>query len=408
MAKILTSLLLFSFCLQGFHIAEEPTLIKPYMAIVPLVLLWTAFNGGRISKLYAAEYAALLFFCFMTISALWAKEMPWAVLKLFGIVLLLSCYFAIRAVMRSVPTLSLLKIIGMGGIFISVLSLIYYTLGIVVFDSTLLVSSLEGSDRNVYGLHIEGSLVRMRGIFDSPNNLSLVCVFLFLFYDFYKFEFSAIGKALTGLSVILSLSLTGFLALAVGYLIGMFFHRRYSSFLWISIGVLVFSVTVHLTVSEEVIDRMIDTRVERTITGSGRWDLYEYTFEKIADKPIFGYGLNQSRVVLKEHREMQSTHNSFLEAAIDGGVLALIIFSLSWFLYLTTAFKLSSRYRQPFYFASAISLFVFSQLNLLTFVEITVLYFAIWFEIAVRGNDHILESESASQAQFRPKFTEGL
>lgn len=408
MSRILASVLLFSFCLQGVHFIEDPTPIKPYMLCVPLILLWAAVNNRWISKVFVAEKVALVFFCFMIVSSLWAEEISLSILKVIGIILLMASYYATRSVVCVVPSATLFKILSIGGVLVMVTSLTYYAIGFYYFDESLLIDSFEGLERGLYGLYLEGSMVRMRGVFDSPNNLSLVCVFLFLFYDFNKTGVSTIGKILTSISLMLTLSLTGLIALAVGYFFSIFIQRRYSSLLWLSFGVVAFSAAVHFTAPERIIDPLIDVRLERLTTGSGRWDLFEYALKKIGDKPIIGYGLNQSRVILKEHREMQSTHNSFMEAAVDGGILALVLYSLSWFFYLTTAFKLSSRYRQPFYFASAISLFIFSQLNLLTFVEITILYFAIWFEIAVRGNDHILESESASQAQFRPKFAEGL
>jgi O-antigen ligase len=276
--------------------------------------------------------------------------------------------------------------ISAGGIIVMALSLLYYAVGISLLDFSSLAVPHEGLDRGFYGLYLEGRMVRMRGLFDSPNNLALICVFLFFFYDLHKTKVSMVGKFLVMGALILTLSLTGWLSLMVAYVFGMVIKRQLRALFLVFLGVAVFIPAIYVVVPEDILNPMIEARMQRISTGSGRNELYELTLEKIAERPILGYGLNQARVVFKEHRGVQSTHNSFLEAAIDGGLVAVAIYVICWAIFLVLAFGLSWRNHSPFYFSAALGLFLFSQLNLLTFVELTVFYYALWFEIAARAN----------------------
>lgn len=384
MSRIIAAVLLFSFCLQGFHFVEEPTPLKLFMLTVPLALAWNLINFRGLNRIFVAEIMALMFFSYMVISALWAEDMGLAFIKVAGIILLIVSYYSLRASMAALTRQDLLRMISIGGILVVGLSLLYYATGVILLDAEALKVVHNGTERGFYGVYLEGNMVRMRGLFDSPNNLALICVFLFLFYDFYKSSLALAGKALSVCALILTLSLTGWLSLIAAYIFGMIIKRQLSVILLAICGVSAAVSVVYWVVPDETLNPMIEARVQRISTGSGRIELYELAFSKIAEQPIWGYGLNQARVVLKEHRNVQSTHNSIVESAMDGGLVAVVIYLLAWLLFVLMAFRLSWLGRKPFYVSSAIGLLVFSQANLLTYVELTVFYYALWFEIAAR------------------------
>lgn len=380
----IASTLIIGMCLQSFHFIEEPTPIKIYMVLVPVVFVYNITNFGVVFRLSAAEKSSLIFFGFMLLSSAWAEEKLISVVKMFGIFFLILSYYVIRSTVDILPKLLILHTISLSGILILIVSLILYGVGIYYYDVANLALHFEGIDRGYYGLYMEGNMVRMRGSFDSPNNLSLMCVFLFFYYDYNKTRVSSIGKVLAILSLTLTLSMTGIVALIFGYLCGVFFKGKYFSIILVVMGFVSVFGAATILLPSNIIDNMVDSRLERVGTGSGRWELYEFTIQKIGSHPIIGYGLNQSRVILKEHRDMQSTHNSFLEATVDGGAVGFVLFMICWFFYLWSALKLSIRSKKPFYVSSAVSLLIFSNSNLLTFVEITILYFALWGVLSSR------------------------
>lgn len=365
---------------------EEPTPIKPFMFVLPLALFWSVLNRRRISRLRNAELAAIVFFLFAILSAFWARDMSLALLKVVGVILLFFTYYGLRVTMHGVNSNEFFRIISVGGVVVIALSLVYYGVGLVLLDSSSFVFEFDGKDRGFYGLYLEGRMIRMRGLFDSPNNLSLICVFLFFYFDNYKEKFSLFGKILVMVTLLLTLSLTAWLAVFVGFMTGMMIRRRLRPLLWMTFIVATIVSFGYFLIPEEVITPMVESRTERIASGSGRVELLEVVLEKISERPIVGYGLNQSRLVLKGDIEVQSTHNSFLEAAIDGGLVLSTIYLICWMFFLSFALRLSWRNKQPFYFSASLGLFIFSQSNLLTFVELTIFCYALWFEIASRAS----------------------
>ena len=401
MTRIILILVLASFCLQGLHFAELPTPIKPFMFVVSVGLLWSITKLRFISRVSPVEMLSGLFLTYMVLSTLWAADTDLAILKSGGIVLLVISYYVLRSTMSSVKSKDLFDIISIGGLTVLVLSLIYYLVGVMLLDASSLVDEHEGLERLFLGAYLEGYSVRMRGLFDSPNNLALICMFLFLFYDFHKSKFSRVGKYLVVICLILTISLTGWISLIVAYISGFAFERRFKELFLVVVGIVAFVFLTLGVVPSDITDEILDSREERVLTGSGRVDLFELALTRIAEKPIFGHGLNQSRNILRDGRGTQSTHNSILEATIDGGFIGFAIYLTCWILYLVLAFRLSRVSRTPFYLSSALGLFVFSQSNLLTFVEIEILYFALWFEIADRSPQFATSDSSVQQSELQ-------
>ncbi len=384
-SRYLSLAFVFSFCFQGFHLIEEPTPIRPFMVLLPMVFFWLFVKGSRVNFVFS-ELMACVFFFFMLISIFWAEVPSLALLKMVGIFLLTSSYFCVRSGLRTIDDQEFAKCISYGGVVVLSLSLAYYFLGIFLFDESATRVTEDGFDRFYLGVYIEGYLVRMRGLFDSPNNLALVCVFLYLYYDSKSSYFKTVGKALAVLSLILTISVTGWIALLAAVFFKLLYKRKFLPVVAGLLGVSASVLAILTLMPDDVREPLVENRMERVETGSGRLELFEFTIERALDRPILGYGLNQSRTLYVNFRGFQSSHNSFLEALVDGGLVGLTLYLGCWLAVIAFCYQITRSREEPFFLSAAIALLFFSQANLLTYVELNMLYFAMVFDMARRRN----------------------
>lgn len=384
-SRYLSLAFVFSFCFQGFHLIEEPTPIRPFMVLLPMVFFWLFVKGSRVNFVFP-ELMACVFFFFMLFSIFWAAVPSLALLKMVGIFLLTSSYFCVRSGLRTLDDQEFAKCISYGGVVVLSLSLAYYFLGIFLFDESATRVTEDGFDRFYLGVYIEGYLVRMRGLFDSPNNLALVCVFLYLYYDSKSSCFKTVGKALAVLSLILTISVTGWIALLAAVFFTLLYKRNFFPVVAGLLGVSASVLAILTLMPDDVREPLVENRMERVETGSGRLELFEFTIERALDRPILGYGLNQSRTLYVNFRGFQSSHNSFLEALVDGGLVGLTLYLGCWLAVIAFCYQITRSREEPFFLSAAIALLFFSQANLLTYVELNMLYFAMVFDMARRRN----------------------
>ena len=389
-SNLLTVVVLASFMLQGIHLAEEPTAIKFYMLIIPLALIFGLFSRNKLAVIHWGEFCAVLFFSYMILAVLWAENQSLAIFKAVGIMLLAASYYVVRSRLADLKYGDLHNIVALGGVIVLSASIFYYLFGLMTLDQAILAESLVGSDRWHYGVYLEGRLIRMRGLFDSPNNLALVSIFFFFYYYYFANKCVRSGRGLSLLSLVLSLSATGLLSLLVPlFLVSVFVRRDVGLVRFFALFAIIISV-LFFAFQGEVLDDIVGARLSRLNTASGRNELFAFSLDLIENAPFIGYGLNQSRVLFEEFRGFQSSHNGFLEAALDGGVIGLVLLLICWFAFLRLAWMLSMRVKNPFYISSGLSLFIFSQSNLLTFVELAILFFAVWFAFALRSREEVV------------------
>lgn len=77
----------------------------------------------------------------------------------------------------------------------------------------------------------------------------------------------------------------------------------------------------------------VEDVLHKDMTFTGRTDLWDLSFLKILQNPLFGVGsCEEGRVTLVERYGMElSSHNLFLEIAVQGGLLALVAFIIWYF-----------------------------------------------------------------------------
>lgn len=377
----LAYILVLGFCMQGFHVYANPTPIKLYMLVVPIILAIILIDNKIKMRIALPEKASLIFFSYMVLSAVWAPDSSLSLLKIFGILLLLISYFTIRATLESIDNEDLFNLVSNAGLTVFVLSILYYLIGLLDLDYSILAERLEGEERGFWGLYLEGTMPRMRGIFDSPNNLGIICVFFYHFYTSFDVKYARLGRILSIISIILTISLTSWIVILISLALQVYKVRYLKRLLFIGVISYCLIYLANQLMPMDIVDSIVSARVERLYTGSGRDELFLYSIDGILERPLLGYGLNQSRMLFVDFRGFQSSHNSFLEAAIDGGLIGFILLLVSWITFLILAMRVSRLTGNSFYILTAFSLFLFSQANLLTYVELVILYFALWMSL---------------------------
>lgn len=376
-----------SFYFQQFWLVSHPVPIKPYMLCVAfggLVILLKS-ESQRLKVPIHIPFVAI-FFVYMISTALWSSHMELAFVRTIGILSLVFTYFVLTKLvpMNTSPKLSrrASKLLYVFLIF----NLLYYLAGLYkVFISGHVVG--QGFEQGVFGLYMEGNFPRLRGFADSPNNMGLMLLPMFFGVYLLRLHIGWQYYVLLYTVLLLTLSMTTYLAFILPLTILMSF-KSWKKFFRLTLGVLsLFISAFWMFLSLEWFRNIVEVRVFRITTGSGRYDLFAYSIDKASESPLFGFGLAQARVYLDgfEGRELQSTHNSFIESFFEGGVVGLALFLLCWgvFAFYLLRVKVNGNDKLGL-FCYLLSLFIFSNANLMTYVELMVLnFFFIWF-ISVR------------------------
>lgn len=148
----------------------------------------------------------------------------------------------------------------------------------------------------------------------------------------------------------------------------------------------------------EAIWEFIEFRISRAETGSGRFELFDFSVELITQSPIFGEGLNQARELLLPLRELKSTHNNLLEVTLEGGILGFILYLSLIFSLLRILFRKTCSVRDRSWMRSTcVGMFIFSNSNVTMYADSLILSLAIISTVASHsrgtkaGHEHRLQ-----------------
>lgn len=371
---------MFSFYFQQFWISGLSTPVKPYMVLV-LVLGGAVVYLNPRFRLPPYVVFVAFFFVYMIFTSLYSKEFGTAIVRGAGIIMLVVAYFTLYLSSQSISPDLFERCIYKFTIVYSTAGLVYFAYGLYVYDP-------DPSQRKFFGLYFEGVLPRMRSFADSPNNL--VLMMLPLFYTLYVSGLKKLklAYAFIGVSVLLSLSITGYLCFMVPLLLTFFFGGKVR-FLVMVLLVLVLSFAgFWFYESNDDFAEVVNHRLDRVSSGSGRLDLFVYSFEGISKSPVWGYGLGQARFYLEgfQGRDLQSTHNSFIEVFFEGGGVAMTFLLLSWLLLILYVLQKNRGIRRVKLLSYVLSLFIISFANMMVYVELMVLNFFVLGFLASQGN----------------------
>ncbi|GAA65016.1 hypothetical protein P20311_2820 [Pseudoalteromonas sp. BSi20311] len=365
-----------SFFFQQFWLVNIGTPLKPYMLLVILISP-VLFFIPKI-KVYSPNLLVLpfLFFLYMLFSFYQAKNFNLVIVRFIGIALLIIAYLILVISSKHITLESFYTFIKKFSYAYLGFSLVYYCMGL----AGLLLFGMElDGDRKLFGLYMEGVLPRLRGGADSPNNFVLLLLLLNVGYlvsaSMLNKKISSIIMLCSALCLLLTISVTGYAAYTL--LVAILSLRKVKYLLSL---IIFFSVAMALLATAyfqlEWFQKIINARVDRVSSGSGRSDLFAYILHLISEQPFFGFGLAQVREYLVgfHGRDLQSSHNSFLEVFFEGGVLAVLLFILCWImLVLKVAVSKMPTYIKLILLSHIGGLLLISMANMMVYVELMIL-----------------------------------
>lgn len=371
--------LLLSFTFQQFSISTAITPIRPYMIMVSIGGIIFSLNKFRV-KLTTIDIFLSVLYLYMMATFIYSEEISLSIQMFFGLNLLLYSYFILRIFIYQYSLNEFVEKIYFIAKWFFILSFFLYVIGVLahyLFDVSIVLEG--GGNRAVLlGVYFEGGITpRMRGLCDSPNNFGMYAIIMLPVWLNYSPGIKWWQLSIVSIMLILSFSTTMFLALICMFFIfilNKFFNSngkvsRKLLVLIIFYTILFFVISgsiyfVFLDGLSADLNAVIGYKLDRVSSGSGRFELWQYSWSLISENPVFGYGLNQARIVLAPYRQVNSTHNNFLEVMLEGGVggLLLYLFLLSS-VFVTVFSKSMMKKERQWVLITLVGLFIFSNAN---------------------------------------------
>lgn len=365
---------LFSFLIQFISLDIGLSHVKLFM-ITTILILFYLFKVVRIRSLFDYEILWLLsYFCIM-ISGLYASEKLLAIQIFIGQVVLVSSFLLLRFLLKKVDYSSFEKIFLFVGKYFIYVSILLYISGIIFYYILHKIPPksyyLNDHSIRIFGLYLEGSFPRFMGLAESPNNYTY---FAILFMWFFKYKRHYMLVFVTLITLIFTMSSTCFAVLIVQFFILLFFCNRKTAFKMIFSVFFIFILVYFMYNKIDYIKELIDYRIERNSTGSGRFDLWQYVYSLLLDSPVFGYGANQSRILIAPFRGLVSTHNNLLEMMLTTGLIGGFVYLTFIFLILRRSIIISLSKNTPMFIITTTSFILFGLANNTLHIEYVVFY----------------------------------
>jgi O-antigen ligase len=325
----------------------------------------------KLYKIWGLEYLFILFFLYLAISILWSNNLMLSIRLIILEVVLLIMFFHLKNYIIDNYDINSFEInIIKFGYFYIISSFIFYLLGLITYYFHIF--RLENGF--YLGVIFENFMPRLRGFTESPNTYILYAnIFLIYFLNKNKYVISIF----TLVTILLSFSTTGIIISIFIILFNIRLKKRFIITVVLSLlaGIVIYNIYIK---ENTQIMKMIEWRLERNKTGTNRFLLWKYTIELIKNKPLLGYGINQSRDLISQYFKLNSVHNSFLEILLTGGLIGFLIYILLLMLYLFYSLILFKYTKIPFLFLVIYS--IGSMANnllhsVLLIIMINVLYF---------------------------------
>lgn len=376
-AETLFLLLYISFLLQSFDLYKSYVTIKPFIFSIFIIAILTAvcFRRDTIEtapRLVQAFFPLFIFAAYMITTTLWASNTAPALRRSCALVLI---FFSLYLTVILLKHTDLKKLsLFLRRIFIAYLafSLVYYALGVM----TYFISAPEAiTSKYLYGAYLEGGDggrigIRMRGLMDSPNNLSYILMIITYFHLITAKKPAWLLLGMVILCLLLSLSISGLLALSIPFFYLILDRKTYILPL-VTAGMAFIVTVLSMNYSKTIADFVVYYK-PRIMTGSGRRDLFYHALSHYDEHPLFGYGIGQVSTLLSDYKrgDKISTHNSFIEVYIEGGALGLILL-ISIIIYgLVYLYKLDvSKRAKILFFSFVLSCLLFNLANLILYTD---------------------------------------
>ncbi|EJR14371.1 O-antigen ligase family protein [Bacillus paranthracis] len=301
--------------------------LKIYMIFLVIYFCLT-IKKFHIQKLYFHEVVFLLFYFIYCLSGILSIYLNASIRMIFGVLLVLGCYFIMRNLLGNVEIAPLESSIVYVGLLFNIVSLILYIVGLQHFGL------YGGEEREIFaGLLVDRGYPRLIGLLDDPNIFIFYNTIFFMYYMTNLHNMTnIIGLILCVTTSLLTFSRGGILALVLV----VFVYVCTSSFakkIKIMMSLLLFSVVI-FSLSNSVMGGQLDDILNKRISdfshdnGSGRFTLWEAAFKYYISNPYIGIGaFNFSNYYEFQFNEKLYVHNTFLEILSESGTIGFLLYS---------------------------------------------------------------------------------
>jgi hypothetical protein len=319
MRSFLFVIFIFIFLLDSVEIHLSSTIVLHfYHLFIPIISIYLLFKLDKIHSLKSFEWLFLILYYYLAITFLWAGDKSLALKLILLEVMLIITYLYMKLEFEQFSIKDLESFLCKLGKFYIIISFLLYILGLYVYHT-----SPVAGESLYFGLMQESILPRLRGLTSSPNEYIPFSLFFLVYFIYFKnIKFILLTLA----TIILSFSTTGLLIAIILLLI---YYRDKVTFR----GVLFLGLITFIAImiyyfyiqSNQDIMNMIELRMQRNQSGTGRFDLWVYSLDLINQK-IWGYGINQTRILIHDFHALNSAHNNLIEVFLTGGVFGLFIY----------------------------------------------------------------------------------
>ncbi len=342
---IILFVFIFSFYLQQYHFDGFNFSLKPFMVVAFLLfmyLIWaTVYSNEKIIiKAYYYEVVLVVFliYCFTTLGI--AKYASAGIRFVLGMIVYFFIYIIGKLVLQKYSIKQLEQVVKHAGIVFNTVSIILYVIGIYLIDPSI------SQKQRILGLMFERNTYRLIGTIEDPNFFVLFnSIFFFYYLTRPKDRMNNLGLILCFITVLLSLSRGGLLAVLFPFIFYMVkYVRKYNNKKVLLMLALVLILNIFLIYILNF--NLIHVLTERMLNifsdgGSGRINLWKKGLDLFMKNPIIGIGINNFRYYnINVYGGSHYLHNTYLQVLVETGVVGFVIFSLFLFSFLIRLLKL--------------------------------------------------------------------
>lgn len=421
--KILISLSVISFFCGDLSIYIGFTL-KPLhiIAFISLIYLLATYSKNNIKTHFSRiDKVLVLFWC---ISFLGALLSPFSVLMslkhILGIALLFSSFYIFKILYCRYDANEIVKIISLTGIFIILITLIWYAIGLFALDFNFNIKDVW-----CFGVRVDRKIPRLISFaYDEPNYVSIYFSILFAYYLSNKRNaINLIGLIGTFAIIILTMSRGGYVALFIAIIAYLVFSKEKLKKRLLKIGVLVATTAFSFACMSIVFNTKIDNSNQNNIqkrpasivmierfsksfkdNGSNRLIHWEDAIETFKDYPLFGIGpgniIDYNKAIYKRE---SPTHNSYLDTLAEQGIIGSLVYLFLLISIILLCWKIRTFTIAPT--VSFIFLFVselFLSLTITDMLLINILILDIALEYQRRKNNYEITNPKQKRENSKP------
>lgn len=355
--------------IQFFTLPLLGTHLKVYMVCSVLILLFLKFSVAINCKL-PYESIWIFSYIYLAVSIIWSNNTALGVQLILGEIILLTFYVVLKTLLDRLSIDKVEQIFYLSFRFFVYCSIVLYSLGFVsiyvLHNEMTYAVQLNETSLRIFGCYKENVLPRFMGMAESPNNYAY---FANIIFWFFVWKGRMIEAVVTLITLILTISTTLYLVLAVQVFCYYFFGGKITWKVIILCFGLYFGLNYIMQFSD--VQMIIENRMARNETGSGRFELWEYSLNKISESPFIGFGINQSRTLFTE-REYASSHNNILEMGLSLGYIGCLVYIVFLLTLLKSTFSFSRKTRIPFVAQISVAFFIFGFANNTLHIEYNV------------------------------------